>query len=266
MTDILNKKLIRISIDSHRIRSWALPEFLSWVGLTSQVNVYLLGLRTGIALFNIENPSKLLWVNRAFPDKASSRLNDFDIDSVGRVWYGSMNHDYPEAADGCLASFCKISGLRVHEYGFSVTNGPLISPDELYVYFTDTLKARIYRYKLSVTTGDIGGKEVFVQFDFDQGFPDGMSFDTEGNLWVAMWGSAKVLKISSLGEILAIFNIPAINVTNVCFGGEKLDRLFVSTARVGMNADELMMYPEAGSVFEITNHGAIGLKSRKYKV
>jgi sugar lactone lactonase YvrE len=264
MTDILSKELIQISVHDQKIRTWVLPEYLSWVGLTNEVNVYLLGLQTGIALFDVDRPIDLQWVNRDFPDKLSCRLNDFDTDSYGRIWYGSMNHDYPSITDGCLASFSNTDGLKIHDRGFTVTNGPLISPDESFIYFSDTLKSKIYRYQLSVSTGDIFNKELFYQFDLNQGFPDGMSFDVDGNLWVAMWGGAKVLKIDLLGKIAAEFCIPAINVSNVCFGGEKLDRLFVSTARAWMNAEELMRQPSAGSVFEIIDHGTKGFNSYQY--
>jgi xylono-1,5-lactonase len=265
MTDILGCKLIQISLNTNTFRSWSMPELVAWISLTDKKNIYLVGLKTGIALFDILDPSNLKWVNRDFPDKLDCRLNDVDTDSVGRIWYGSMNYNNQNNLDGCLASFSKIDGLKIHDSGFTVTNGPLISPDEEYIYLTDTLRSTIYRYKFSVISGELSGKEVFLKFDSLQGYPDGMSFDVCGNLWVAMWAAAKVLKINSYGKVLSEFSVPAINVTNVCFAGKNLDRLFVSSARDGMDAKDLIKYPDSGSVFEIVHHGTRGLNSHLYK-
>lgn len=265
MTDILNSKLIQISLINNSFRSWDLPEFIAWVGLTEKKDIYLVGLSTGIAIINIMDPFNLKWINRDFPNELDCRLNDVDIDSVGRIWYGSMNYKNPDVLSGCLASFSKIEGLKIHDCGFTIINGPLISPDEKYIYLTDTLRATIYRYEFSITSGELRHKEIFLKFDEHQGYPDGMSFDISGNLWVAMWGAAKVLKINLSGEILSEFSVPAINVTNVCFGGKSLDRLFVSSARVGVDTKDLIGYPESGSVFEILNHGTKGYNSHSYK-
>jgi sugar lactone lactonase YvrE len=92
-----------------------------------------------------------------------------------------------------------------------------------------------------------------------------MSFDICGNLWVAMWGTGKVLKINSYGNVMAEFSVPAINVTNICFAGKNLDRLFVSSARVEMDAKDLIKYPDSGSVFEIIHHGTRGFNSKLYE-
>ena len=61
--------------------------------------------------------------------------------------------------------------------------------------------------------------------------PDSMKIDSNGNMYVAQWSGAKVLKISPAGKLLHIFNIAAGDgTTNVAFGeGEK--ELFVTVVK-----------------------------------
>jgi sugar lactone lactonase YvrE len=63
------------------------------------------------------------------------------------------------------------------------------------------------------------------------------------------------------GALLNRVSLPTSNVTNVCFGGESLDRLFVSTARAGLTAEQLQAQPDAGNLFEIVNPAVKGLPS-----
>jgi len=265
MTDIANNKLLEIDIENNGNRWWGLPESVGWALPTEKPGQYAVGLKTGIALFDTNNPKELHWLNREFPGNQHCRLNDACTDSIGRIWFGSMNFMDEKSADGKLASFTVEEGLRVHDTGFTVTNGPLVAPDGQFIYFSDTLNQVMYRYALSLIPGIIAYREDFIRFGEEQGFPDGMCFDAEGNIWVAMWGAAKVNRFAPNGQLLASIDIPAINVTNVCFGGKNLDRMFVSTASIGMDAATSRSWPEAGRLFEIMKPGTKGLPSHPYK-
>lgn len=266
MTDIANNMLLEIDLEKETHRQWGLPEPVGWVVPTEQPSRYLVGLRSGIALFHASDPGDLQWLNREFPGDPHCRLNDACADSTGRIWFGSMNFTSDHATDGRLASFSPAEGLRVHDAGFTVTNGPLVAPEGQSLYFSDTLTGVVYRYALSLEAGMVASREVFIRFGAGQGFPDGMCFDAEGNLWIALWGAASIVRVGPDGCILTTIEIPAINVTNVCFGGESLDRMFVSTATIGMDAATSMKYPGAGHVFEITNHKMRGIFSHSFKV
>jgi sugar lactone lactonase YvrE len=86
-----------------------------------------------------------------------------------------------------------------------------------------------------------------------------MCFDDEGNLWIALWGGASVVQLDANGRFLQKISIPAQNVTNLCFCGPKLDRLLVSTASIGLSAEEARCYPDSGGLFEIDNHFSAGV-------
>ena len=70
--------------------------------------------------------------------------------------------------------------------GFRVPNGPAFSADGAWMYHTDSADRTIYRFAL-LPDGVLGAREVFARFDAAQGYPDGMTTDREGCLWVAFW-------------------------------------------------------------------------------
>lgn len=259
MTDIVNGRLLEIDMDSGSDRSWTFDETLAWVLKTQREGIYLLGFRSGVACFDIEHPKRLHWLNRDFPAQPSLRLNDACVDAQGQVWYGSMNSDTPSATDGKLASFSLHEGLHIHDHHFTVTNGPVVSADGQSLYLNDTLQGTVYRYQLSPHSGELSHRRVFARFDSTQGYPDGMCFDTEGHLWIAMWGAASLVQLDPDGRVVRQVVVPAKNVSNVCFGGPHLDRLLVSTATIDMSPQEHQQYPRAGALFEVFHHGCIGL-------
>jgi D-xylonolactonase len=259
MTDITQGKLIEIDIQSTANRHWQFNEPLAWVLPTTLGNKYLLGLKSGIALFDIHRPENITWVNQDFPEKDYCRLNDACVDSTGRVWYGSMNISNPYLSDGQLASFSSKEGLHIHDEGFKVTNGPVTSLDGEFLFFNDTLQGYVYRYRFERHLGKLSDRQVFIKFSTDQGCPDGMCFDVEGNLWIALWGGASVAQVSPIGKLLRKISIPAPNVTNLCFCGPELDRLIVSTASIGLSDEEIQRYPASGGLLEICGHQSAGV-------
>jgi sugar lactone lactonase YvrE len=100
--------------------------------------------------------------------------------------------------------------------------------------------------------------------DEAEGYPDGMCFDTEGCVWVAHWGAGCVSRFAPDATLLRRVSLPTSHITNVCFGGAGLDRLFVSSARAGLSEDQLCREPLAGALFEVLEPGAIGLPGRPY--
>jgi len=259
MTDIINGKLIELDIDSNSHRYWKFSEPLAWVLPTTIENKYLIGLKSGVAIFDTSGHNEMSWVNQDFPGLNHCRLNDACVDSMGRVWYGSMNMLNHASPDGQLASLSALHGLRIHEGGFTVTNGPVVSPDGNFLFLNDTIRGMVYRYRLSMDTGTLSDRQIFIRFEESQGYPDGMSFDVEGNLWIALWGSASVVQLDPTGRLLRKISIPAPNVTNICFCGPRLDRLIVSTASIDLSTEDLLRYPDSGGVFEICGSDSIGI-------
>jgi sugar lactone lactonase YvrE len=145
---------------------------------------------------------------------------------------------------------------RVDE-GYIVANGPALSHDGQWLYHTDTGLGLVYRFRME-EGGSLGEREIFIRFQRGWGKPDGMTVDTEGGLWIAHWGGARVSRFSPEGELERSIALPASQITNVCFAGPELDRMFVTSA-----ADQRPSEPCAGALFEV-EAGVRGLAPHLY--
>ena len=77
-----------------------------------------------------------------------------------------------------------------------------------------------------------------------------MTIDCNDNLWVAQWGGGGVYCYNPYtGDLLTKIVVPAPHVASCAFGGDKLDTLYITTARAGLSEEQLEEYPLSGSVF-----------------
>lgn len=88
----------------------------------------------------------------------------------------------------------------------TIPNGISFSLDDSIMYWTDTPTGNIYAFDYDMATGNISNQRVF--WHADVGFPDGHAMDAEGNLWVAMWGGWKVLRVSPEGKVTGEIEVP----------------------------------------------------------
>jgi D-xylonolactonase len=248
--------LHRADVATDCIMSLAMPQRVGWAIPVAASNELLLGLQGGFALVSATSEAATpSWIARPFADP-SLRLNDAKADSTGAVWAGSMNNDDESRSDGCLFRLSPDGQLEVMDTGYMVANGPAISPDESLMLHTDSGRRTIYAFDLNVQAGKITNRRVWKQFTESEGYPDGMCFDAEGCVWMAHWGAGCVSRFAPDGALLRRISLPTSNITNVCFGGPGLDRLFVSSARAGLSQDQLSREPLAGALFEVPQPGA----------
>lgn len=88
----------------------------------------------------------------------------------------------------------------------TIPNGMSFSLDDSTMFWTDTPTGNIYAFDYDIATGSISNQRVF--WHTDEGGPDGHAMDAEGNLWVALWGAWKVVKVSPAGEVTAEIEVP----------------------------------------------------------
>lgn len=257
--DIHDKQLWCWDLHSPACQSWAMPQRIGWVIPEAGSRRLLLGLQCGFALSHHANSTQVQWLQQPFGANTALRLNDAKADASGAVWAGSLNNDDESRADGCLFRLGHNGQVTVVDAGYAVANGPAISADGKLMLHTDSGKRTIYAFDLDVVVGTVVNKRVWKVFADDDGYPDGMCFDAEGCLWVAHWGAGCISRFGASGALLQRIALPVTQVTNVCFAGAGLNRLFVSSARVGLSAQELARQPLAGGLFEVLNHGAVGL-------
>ncbi|WP_254603018.1 SMP-30/gluconolactonase/LRE family protein [Sphingomonas bacterium] len=177
---------------------------------------------------------------------AHNRTNDAAVDPSGRLWFGTMD-DGETKVTGAVHLFD--GGTITVAGGESIiTNGPAISPDGRFLYHVDTVAGVITRFDIAATDRLLDG-EPFVTIAPEDGHPDGASIDSEGCVWVALWGGWQVRRYGPDGTLLATVAFPCANVTKVAFGGPDLRTAFVTTARAGLSDVELAAQPLAGGLF-----------------
>ena len=107
-------------------------------------------------------------------------------------------------------------------------------------------------------------KRWFIRFDDTQGYPDGMTVDAQDGLWVAHWGGSRVSRFHSDGRLDCSIALPVSQVTSCVFGGSSLDRMFVTSASIGLSAEQLVREPLAGGLFEVDPQGKSGLPAAQF--
>ncbi|XP_031334356.1 regucalcin-like isoform X2 [Photinus pyralis] len=205
---------------------------------------------------------------------ANNQFNDGKVDANGRLWAGTLtrNKDLSvSSGGGSLYMIHGGCGLTVEKKlsPISISNGIAWSKDNRKMFYIDSETRRIDGYDFNLITGSIGYQRTVLDlanYPEIKGIPDGMTIDTDDNLWVAIYGGKLILQVNSTsGEIQQRITMPATYVTSVAFGGDNLDILYATTSRLKLTPEEILQEPLAGSVFAIHNLGVRGHSAHHYQ-
>lgn len=178
-----------------------------------------------------------------------NRCNDGKVDPYGQFWVGTMD-DRELSATGALYRLHADLTLERVDTGYHVTNGPAFDTGRRVVYHTDSVRRQVYRFSHGVD-GSIGARTEFLSFGEEDGYPDGMTVDAEGCLWIAFWDGGCVRRFAPDGAACGRVDLPVPRPTSVAFGGPDLDILFVTSARVGLKDETLAAAPLSGALFAL---------------
>jgi sugar lactone lactonase YvrE len=122
----------------------------------------------------------------------------------------------------------------------SISNGIAWSLDHTRMYYIDTPTQKVMGYDYDNVTGQISNGKSVIEIPSAMGAPDGMTIDSEGNLWICLWGGAAVGCWNPVsGELLRTIQVPAKNVTSCAFGDADLGTLYITTARIATSDEDL---------------------------
>lgn len=195
-------------------------------------------------------------------DIAGNSLNDAKCDPKGRLWTGSAD-DNETRPTGSLYVLESQRPLRRVDSGIICANGPAFSPDGRRAYFADSAAHDIYYYDIDFDTGLIGNRRLFVATKPENGEPDGMTVDSEGYLWNANWDGWSVTRYAPNGQIDRVVKLPVPRPTSVCFGGPRMDQLYITSASFGLTEEQMKEAPLSGSLF-LHEPGVKGLIDAEY--
>lgn len=265
--DIAGKKIKRSNVFMGTVESWAMaaPQDLEPGCIApARSGGLVVALRDGIYRARTWGGA-LEKLADAAHDPRTTRFNDGKCDPLGRFWAGTIYEprDAREAALYCLDGRAGHTPALVRMAGdATVGNGLAWSADSRTLYWADTTGHVIRAWDWDAAGNTLARQRVFRQFPPKPtgwqagmpgygGRPDGAAVDSQGNYWVAMYEGGRVLKLSPGGELLADIPTPVVCPTMVCFGGDDLQTLYLTTARHGRPAAELEVLPQSGCVFSM---------------
>ncbi|MEJ5223346.1 MAG: SMP-30/gluconolactonase/LRE family protein [Anaerolineales bacterium] len=240
----------------HRYNPWDKTDHMIDVGemvgclAPAQPGRLILGVKSGFAMLDLATET-LTHLHHPEPHLPGNRFNDGKCDPAGRFLAGTMDMAEKDPS-GALYTYAPNGALKTLVRGVRISNGLAWSPDYRTLYYIDTPTRVVMAYDYDLATGDIANPRVAVTVPQEMGWPDGMTSDAQGMLWVALWGGAAVTRWDPhTGSLLGRYPIPARQVTSCVFGGENLDVLYVTTARVGLGTSNLTAYPHSGGLFRL---------------
>lgn len=213
--------------------------------------VFASGSPGGLSFASLELDSlKMTPLAALTEEPLNNRFNDGKCDPRGRFLAGTM--DMGETDPG--GSLYTFDGKAVRKLLGKVTisNGLTWSPDYKTMYYIDTPTHQVQAFDYDLETGTIANQRVIIDIPQTFGWPDGMTSDTQGNLWVAMWGGAQITRWNpNTGQLLEQIPVPAKNVSSCVFGGKDRNELYITSARKGLDEAALEQYPLTGGLFRL---------------
>ncbi len=230
-------------------------DYVGCIVLDQDFNI-IAAVRNKIIMFKLESGEKeeLLEV----PMDEGMRFNDGKCDRKGNLWVGTMMIDQstPQAKHaGSL--FCIGKNRVLAEYrGYGIPNGLDWVNTSNEFYHIDTITQKIQSYEMEGSVLQKGSKSIGIEKSL--GAPDGMCLDNEYNFWIALWGGHKVIYVDRLsGNIVKWIPMDNVNITCCTFGGDKLQDLYITTARDTDNR-------KTGGLFCVKKIGQYGRPAHPY--
>ncbi|MEU9223365.1 SMP-30/gluconolactonase/LRE family protein [Streptomyces massasporeus] len=204
----------------------------------------VLNLRDGIGLLDPDGGFR--WLHH--DPVPGRRANDAAVAPDGALWTGTMRYDEAPGG-GTLSRVTGDGSVDVVLDDVAVSNGTGWSPDGRLMYYVDSPTRRVDVFDHA--DGRITGRRTLAEIEESAGFPDGLTVDAEGCVWVALWQGSAVRRYTPDGELDRVIELPVPLVTACAFGGADLSDLYITTARVGLTEPPAL----AGSLFVVPGAG-----------
>lgn len=256
--DIAAKRVHRFNPHTRETRTWAMHTEPGCIGLAQPGLV--VACRDGF--YRLDTQDGRIWKLAPAPyDVATMRFNDGKVDSQGRFWAGAMFEPRTDER----ASMYVLERGSVREgwgpqqgCGVKVSNGLAFDDARSVVYQSDTPNHVVYRFPWHAGNASLASRQTFVTRSANRdapdygGRPDGATLDADGNYWSAQYEGGQVVCYSPTGAVIETIKLPVRRTTMVCFGGDDLRTLYITTAREGASDAELAAAPLAGGLFAVS--------------
>lgn len=259
--DIKRRQIHRHDPATGAQRIWDAPAQIGFL-LPIAEGGFVAGLQTGLARFDPEDGS-FVPIVAPEPDRPGNRLNDATVDPQGRLWFGSMDDGETEPS-GAIYRLDADGRCVVTTPRCAITNGPAVSPDGRTLYHVDTGGRQVHACDVT-EDGQLANRRLFVEIAEGEGYPDGPVVDSEGCVWIALYGGGAVRRYAPDGTLLEVVRFPVSAITKIAFGGPELKTVFATTANKHLSPAERAAEPLAGNLFqfEVSVSGVAGTMIRE---
>lgn len=217
---------------------WQLPEALGHVALTENPDRVVLGLASGLELFDATTGTRTRLATVPNPAQGM-RLNDGRCDRHGHLVFGTMSEG-GKGPRGAFWWFGAADGLRRLDLPEpAIPNSICFSPDGALMYFTDSTDKVIRVCDYDAMAGKVSNICIFSDPGPVNWEPDGSCVDADGGVWNAQWAAARIVRYHPDGQLDRIIETPALQPTCPCLGGENFEVLYSTSARIGIEAQRL---------------------------
>lgn len=251
-TDIVNGLLYAWNPDSGICRMLLDCEYQIGAFLFDRLGNLILFTERGVFSCSYQNPDTPWRLLFSVPMLPGERFNDAICDPKGRMIAGTKTETNE---NGSLYLFERGKEPRLLMRDLKISNGMSFSPDGRSFYHTDSGRRSIYRYSYDVKSGTLSapaassghpcqsgakdsggpfGECIWQETAKDQAVPDGMTVDSQGMIWTALWDRGQIIRIHPEQKLLLeSHSFPAAQISSLCFGGKELRQILVTSASIG---------------------------------
>ncbi|HWL52977.1 MAG TPA: SMP-30/gluconolactonase/LRE family protein [Chthoniobacteraceae bacterium] len=164
-----------------------------------------------------------------FVHDGSTRFNDVLADPHGRVFAGTIG---ATPTSGGLFRIDLDGTVTQVASGTGIANGITFSPDLKLLYWVCSTRRTIFAFPYDQATGQLGEPTPFFQGSEEDGYPDGLTSDREGNLYSVRWAAKEygLYVFNPEGKILHRQKLPAVATSAGCFFGPDLTDFAITSA------------------------------------
>ena len=161
-------------------------------------------------------------------------LNDVTADAAGNLYFTSPQGSSRDKRIGRVFRVTPEGRVDRLAHELAFPNGLEVDPASRHLFVIESQTRLILRYALPrAEHSSLGEPDEFFDLGPDSSGGDGCAFDEHGNLWVAEFkrkdANGRIIVLSSEGNLLGEVAVPARLVTNLWFGGNDRNELFIAT-------------------------------------
>jgi sugar lactone lactonase YvrE len=260
--DILKGMIHQFFPHTHTYKATPVDQLISAIAMTENGSIIATS-KSGFVSLDLETGviNSIVDVEKGIPD---NRFNDGKCDPAGRFWAGTMSiFDTPKAGTLYVLDTDLSVSVKIKEV--SCSNGLAWSVDKKTFYYIDSPTRDIAAYDYDMPSSTISNKRIIIRVPPSMGYPDGMTIDAEGMLWIAMWNGWKIVRYNpETGKQIYSFSLPVSQVSSCTFGGESLQDIYITSASIGLTKLDFKQQPFAGCLFVIKKSGFAGVETSRF--